>query len=814
MLPQMGETRVLVIHPPVSVARDFIDYPYFADLGAVQLAAVLEAELGEARVELVDSYAISGARLRWRDDGRALLGVTVDELFAKLEPIDLRSFAMVVVAYTPFHRPPHRDDVLAALLAGLRERVGSEPVILLADCYQSGQHYVEVPGDEVLASYPEADAYVKYEAERTVPKLVRAWLDASERPRGTHRGESPALDELPFPLWGRVDLPAYDRFKHSVVADLGRPVWTFPIDGRTMPIVTSRGCPFTCIHCSSNPETPLGEPKKQRRYSPERLREYLKFMAGLGTTRLEVSDELINVNERHFDVFLEQVVALDLKFDCPNGMRADYLLDRHLEQMRGRVNMLSVSAESGVQRVVTEVVRKQLDLGTIEDAAQRAHAVGVPLMIHYMIGLPGETAEEINGTLGFALRLWDEFRAWPAVQYATPLPGTELAAKVEARTGVKLPIIEDWGPYFQTAATSASGGGTPTDGVDQETLEKFMWTFQQRLEASQGPKKLIMNVTYVCNNHCTFCAVGTRTQLDGHPTRQREKLLEYRQQGVQMVDFDGGEPTLNPELIPLIKAARGMGYTRINVTTNGRRCVYENFASALVNSGLTTLLFSVHGHDARTHAQQVGVAEAFEQTTEGIRNCLKFAPKHVELGMNITVTKGNHDKIDLLAQLCWDLGLRWMNIQFLTPFGRATSWVAPDTQKAAEHAVAVMDAWEGKIRFQVINLPFCFMPKHTHLMQGDLAKLERHMAFVNNETVNLAEYLAERRVRKPVCKTCPHACFCGGFYELDQVPEPPWLIAPEDLVRPIGDPRRHESVPAGFSERVKQRLRDEGVETV
>ena len=31
----------LLLHPPVSVARDFIDYPYFSDLGAVQLAAVL-----------------------------------------------------------------------------------------------------------------------------------------------------------------------------------------------------------------------------------------------------------------------------------------------------------------------------------------------------------------------------------------------------------------------------------------------------------------------------------------------------------------------------------------------------------------------------------------------------------------------------------------------------------------------------------------------------------------------------------------------------------------------------------------------------
>ena len=110
------------------------------------------------------------------------------------------------------------------------------------------------------------------------------------------------------------------------------------------------------------------------------------------------------------------------------------------------------------------------------------------------------------------------------------------------------------------------------------------------------------------------------------------------------------------------------------------------------------------------------------------------------------------------------------------------------------------------MKFQVINLPFCFMPDHSELLQGDLGKLARHMVFVNNETVNLAGYLAERRTRKPQCASCPHACFCGGFYELDDVPEPPWLIAAEDLVRPIDDPRRHESVPAGFRGRIAARL--------
>jgi len=769
-----------VVSPPVSVAEDFIDYPYFADLGAVQLATVLRQRGHE--VELVDAFALPDAGLQRRDDGRLLLGTSVERTLAAAQS----QVDATVIAYTPFHRPPHRDDVLASLLHGLRGP------LILADLYQSGQHYVQVPGETVLASYPELDAYVQYEGERTVPEVLE-----SGRATGVIRGEQPDLAALPAPDWSLIDVQAYWRFHERVVADLGRAEWAFPITQRTLPIVTSRGCPFTCIHCSSNPDRLAGEPKTQRRWPAETLRDGLAAMATLGAGRVAVLDEMVNVHRSHFDTVLGAVESADLLLEVPNGMRADYLRAEDFGRLRERITTISVSAESGSPDVVREVVQKKLDLSHIEDAAKHAHEAGVSLLIHYMIGLPGENAEQINETLAFALRLWDEFGAYPAVQYATPLPGTELAAHT------KLPIVEDWGPRFQKAA-SITGCDVPP-----ETLTAFMDTFQSRLDASSGPKKLIMNVTYACNNHCTFCAVGTRTQIDGHPPRQREQLDRYRAQGVEMVDFDGGEPTLNPELVGLIRYSRQIGYRMVNVTTNGRMCAYESYASKLVQSGLTTLLFSVHGHDARTHAQQVGVAEAFEQTTQGIRNCVRLRPAGVELGMNVTITKGNHDKQHELTELAWSLGLKWLNIQFLTPFGRATHYVAPDTQAAADQTRSVIDTYGDRMKIQVINLPYCFMPGYEQYLQGDLLKLERHMVFVNNETVNLAGYLAERRTRKPQCATCPHACFCGGFYELDNVPEPPWLIEASDLVRPLDDPRRHESVPAGFQGRVTQRLSED-----
>ncbi|MDI1477050.1 radical SAM protein [Polyangium sp. y55x31] len=772
-------SRIAIVFPPIRVSRDFIDYPYFADLGALQAAAVLRASGFE--VDLVDALAMEGATLASHDDdpGHVRLGASLDAVLARVSD----ESDAVLVAYTPFHRPPSRDDLLGKLLAGLAAHRPDRPLVL-ADLYQSGQHVVDVPSSEILAAYPEVSALIRYEAEgvlaRVFSDLVRR--GRPEAPFALVPEDPPHLDDLPLPAWDLVDLPAYFAFHEATIRGLGRPHWAFPIDGRSAPILTSRGCPYRCVHCSSNPtarkDGELVRPKTQRRYGPAYLDRLLGDLAARGVRRVHLLDELVNVNERHFDAVLELLEKHDLRFEIPNGVRADYVLPRHVEAMKGRMTTLSVSAESGVQRVVDEVVDKQLDLHAIQEAAKLAHEAALPMLVHFMIGLPGETKRDINGTLAFALDLFEQTGAFPSMQFATPLPGTRLGAEAKKK-GRALPVVNDWGPRFQQAPT------IETDAFTAEDLRRFKWTFDERIRASQGPKKVIMNVTYKCNNRCTFCATGTRTQFDGDLDRQRELLVKYRKLGVTLLDFDGGEPTLNPNLVRLVQFARRIGYERVNVTTNARMSSYDEFAQKLVHSGVTSILTSIHGPDAQTHAQNVGVAEAFDQTIAGVKNFVRLAPPGVELGANITLTKSNHKKLHDVAALVFDLGLRWFNIQFLTPFGRATSSVCPDTDAAARETKRVIDDFRDRMKIQVINLPFCFMPGYEEFLLGDMLKLERHMLFVNNEEVNLFEYLRERRVKKPVCETCPHEVFCGGFYELEDVPEPTWLIQPEDLVRPI-----------------------------
>src|SRR5262249_8538230 len=120
---------VAIVQAPMIVSRDFIDYPYFANLGAVQTAAVVR---GAGRdVALVDALAMDGSGCEATDDGRLRIGASPRDVAARIP----RASA-VVLALTPFHRPPSRDPMIANVVEALRASQPTTPIVI-ADLYQS-----------------------------------------------------------------------------------------------------------------------------------------------------------------------------------------------------------------------------------------------------------------------------------------------------------------------------------------------------------------------------------------------------------------------------------------------------------------------------------------------------------------------------------------------------------------------------------------------------------------------------------------------------------------------------------------------------
>ena len=277
-------------------------------------------------------------------------------------------------------------------------------------------------------------------------------------------------------------------------------------------------------------------------------------------------------------------------------------------------------------------------------------------------------------------------------------------------------------------------------------------------------RKVIVNLTYKCNNYCTFCAVGNRLHENGDYDFHQEVLQQYRAKGVDLVDFDGGEPTIYPNLLRLIAYATDLGYQQINITTNGRILAYPHIAKKILNSGLTSLLISCHGPNAEVHEEQVQAKGAFRQTIKGIQNVVKMKPKWMDFGVNITLTNTNWQYLPEFYSLMDKIGVRKINVQFLTPFGRAEENLVPDPAEIAPSMMALIDTYKARIRTYLINVPWCFFPGYETYVTGDILKLQRNMVFVTQEKVNLFEYLAGTRERDERCDDCIHSVACDGFY--------------------------------------------------
>ena len=746
--------RFLFVNPPLVVDEDFIDYPTFANHGALACAG-LAARSG-AQVEVYDAFALEGSGRHSRAAGGWVLGALHDDFVAGLPGGD---YDVVVFAASVFVRIEDAHPETRRLIPALRERYPNA-VLLLSDGYVGGQHYMDYDADRVLQEYPELDAILKYPGERNFgdPELLTT-LKGSRRVlrEAGERGGDPL--ESFYQLDG-LDLGAFDTFLARCFGD-GRWQNTFGIGPGTRSFLTSTGCPHRCIFCTSNPGWRETGRKLYQPIPLKRLSHWAYLLRTVfGANKLLVLDEMVNVRT-DFNAMLRMFNDLDLRYDFPNGMRADHLDREGVELMRGRTSILSISAESASQGDLDGAIGKGQKLDAIHRVAQWCGELGVPLMIHYIIGFPWETPQHVTATLDMAYELYDRHGAWPSMQFATPIRGTELHEQCVAQG-----LIPPEGIDLKDGALFQHKPCFDPPKCPPGYIGKARQAFDMKIAARQA-RKLIMNITYKCANRCVFCATGDRVTASMEWDKIDEILREHRAAGTELLDIDGGEPTMHPRLIDAISLARELGYRSINVTSNGRLLRDRELAGSLVGSGIEHLLISLHGATAAIHDAATDAPGSFDQTIAGIDNVMELRPDSLDVGMNVTIVKQNVDHLLPLTELAIAKGFKKINFQFTTPFGRAWEEVVPPLEEAGVKVMEVIDRFSDQIQILVINAQFCAMPGYENYVAGDLQKLGRTMIFAADprfpEQVNLYDWLGSAREKTEVCRECPWTTVCEGF---------------------------------------------------
>ena len=746
--------RFLFLNPPLVLDDDFIDYPYFANHGLLACAG-LAARAG-ADVSVHDAFALPASGRHRRARGGWILGVDHDDFVAALPS---GRYDVVVLGAPVFLRIEAAHPETRDLIAALRERF-PRSVLLLADGYIGGQHYADYDADRVLAEYPELDAILKYPGERFFadPDHLATLGDARTVLRDANgRGGDP-LEAFYF-LDG-IDNANFDRFLARCFDD---GVWqnTFGVGPGTRSFVTSIGYPHRCIFCTSNPGWRRTGRKLYRPIPLARLGHWAYLLRTVfGARKLVVLDEMVNVRT-DFEALLRMLNELDFSYDFPNGMRADHLSREAIALMKGRIGMLSMSAESATQADLDGPIGKGQPLQAIRRVAEWCRELDVPLMSHYIIGFPWETPAHVTATLEMAWELYDRYGAWPSMQFATPIRGTALHEQCAS-----LGLVPPEGLDLKDGALFQHRPCFDPPGCPPGYVGKARAAFDMKLAAREA-RKLIMNITYKCANRCVFCATGDRVSAALAWDKIENILREHREQGTDQLDIDGGEPTMHPRLVDAIGLARELGYRSINVTTNGRLLRDRTLAERLLNSGITHLLISLHGATAAVHEAATDAPGSFADTIAGIDHAMALHPAHVETGLNVTIVRANVDHLMPLTALAVAKGFSKINFQFTTPFGRAWEDVVPPLEEAANAVMRVIDRYANEIQIHVINAQFCVFPGYERYVVGDLQKLGRTMVFAADprfpEQVNLYQWLGARREKRAVCVECPWTTACEGF---------------------------------------------------
>lgn len=235
------------------------------------------------------------------------------------------------------------------------------------------------------------------------------------------------LDELPFPAYHLF--PSLDNYTPS------QPLLSN--SKRSAAIITSRGCPEQCIFCYKDV---FGNRYRMR--SPKNvIDEWKMLVEELRVREIAVQDDSFTLHKKRTIEICNGIKkeGLDIDWSTPNGIRVDTVNFDLLSSMKqAGCKLVWFGVESGSQRVLDDIVQKRIRLIQVEDAVKTAKRAGLEVGTFFVLGMPGETEEEMQMSIDFAKKLDPDYCQFTI---CGPFPGTRLYNYLVEKN---VRLLDDW----------------------------------------------------------------------------------------------------------------------------------------------------------------------------------------------------------------------------------------------------------------------------------------------------------------------------------------------------------------------------------
>ncbi|MBP7652464.1 radical SAM protein [Candidatus Dependentiae bacterium] len=223
------------------------------------------------------------------------------------------------------------------------------------------------------------------------------------------------LDEIQFPSWNLFPIEKYIQ--------LGAPQNSFSKSKRCMPVITSRGCPFKCIFCSTHKHW---RGTYRKRSIDNVIKEILYLKNDFDIEEVQFLDDNLTIDLNFAKQLFKELKKLNIYWCAPNGISPNSVDSEALSLMKDSgCYEIAFAIESGSQYVLNNIIKKNVDLKNASNILAEAKKCGLYTHIYLITGFPEETSGQINETLCYPIKNLKNIDN-PHISVATPFPGTEL----------------------------------------------------------------------------------------------------------------------------------------------------------------------------------------------------------------------------------------------------------------------------------------------------------------------------------------------------------------------------------------------------
>ena len=269
--------------------------------------------------------------------------------------------------------------------------------------------------------------------------------------------------------------------------------------------------------------------------------------------------------------------------------------------------------------------------------------------------------------------------------------------------------------------------------------------------------RLMVRLTTQCNSGCAHCTIADIAHLPERPVESIWQEIEAgRARGCDELVFMRGEATLRKELVKLVRKARQIGYSHIQLQTNGRMLSYPQYVEKLVTAGVTFFELSYFGHEAGLHDAIDGTEGAFEQANAGLRNLVASG-----CGLLVTVPVVRRNLlslVDIISHL-HEEGVERVQFNFSRPVMIGKGWNTFPLVRLAEASPHIRSGLREARRLGLIGsteaVPFCHLDPEDRDGFDATEDFSRHQVVdVHRVEADLTSHREHMRPKAASCEAC------------------------------------------------------------